>query len=75
MLGAFKKCFLSLINMCYFLFNPGQRTVLTNNDNDVTIQMEPVCAVEEEIRPDPSFDDVQVVRHENEVLIQETFQQ
>ncbi len=75
MLGAFKKCFLSLINMCYLLFNPGPRTVLTNNDNDVIIQMEPVRAIEEERRSDPSFNNVQVVRHENEALIQETSQQ
>jgi hypothetical protein len=49
--------------------------VLTNNDNDVIIQMEPVRAIEEERRPDPSFNNVQVVRHENEALIQETSQQ
>jgi hypothetical protein len=61
--------------MCYFLFNPGPQTVLTNNDNDVIIQMEPVRAVEEERKPDPSFNNVQVVRHENKALIQETSQQ
>jgi hypothetical protein len=75
MLGAFRKCFLSLINICYLLFNPGQRTVLVNKDNAVVIQMGPVRAAEEERRSNPSFDDVQVVRHENEALIQETSQQ